>query len=216
MDKLENMNDSLWERIESLMKSQNLTQKEFAAEIGVNPVTITEWKKGKSHSYQKIDTMRRIADALGVSVEELTQENPPIPQKFRYDRMNTLVQETGVSKSHICRKLGKSRYFLRDSEKNNTDIQGECLQIIADALGTTPEYLSGETDEKNPPAPKSESGRNQADELEERFMNAARRLPLPQKIALVEILEAAVGNGSAEIPQIRSRLSASQAVPVGR
>ena len=77
MYKMENMNDSLWERIESLMRLRNLNQKEFAAAIGVNPVTITEWKKGKSRSYQKIDVMRRIADTLGVSVEELTQEKTP-------------------------------------------------------------------------------------------------------------------------------------------
>ena len=87
--------DSLWERIESLMRSRNLNQKEFAAAIGVNPVTITEWKKGKSRSYQKIDVMRRIADTLGVSVEELTQENPPIPMSETgnpwAERMRTLT-----------------------------------------------------------------------------------------------------------------------------
>ena len=95
MYKMENMNDSLWERIECLMRARNLNQKEFAAAIGVNPVTITEWKKGKSRSYQKIDVMRRIADTLGVSVEELTQENPPTPtpeaENPWAERMRTLT-----------------------------------------------------------------------------------------------------------------------------
>ena len=93
MYKMENMNDSLWERIECLMRARNLNQKEFAAAIGVNPVTITEWKKGKSRSYQKIDVMRRIADTLGVSVEELTKEGLSAPEDGNpwAERMRTLT-----------------------------------------------------------------------------------------------------------------------------
>lgn len=67
---------------------------------------------------------------------------------FRYDRLNELVKETGVKKSHICRLLGKSPYYLRDAEKIRTNITGEALKIIADAVGTTPEYLAGMSDEK--------------------------------------------------------------------
>lgn len=69
---------------------------------------------------------------------------------FRYDRLNELVKETGVKKSHICRLLGKSPYYLRDAEKTKTNISGKLLQIIADAVGTTPEYLTGETEERYP------------------------------------------------------------------
>lgn len=135
---------------------------------------------------------------------------------FKYDRMNALAEEKGIKKAHICRKLGRPVYYLRDVERNHSDIQGESLQIIADILGTTPEYLSGETDNKEPPTLENENGRKPEDELETRFMNAVQRLPLTQKVALLELVEAAVGNGSAETPQIRSRLSVSQAVPAGR
>lgn len=69
---------------------------------------------------------------------------------FRYDRMNLLAKEKGVKKAHLCRLLGKTQYYLRDAEKANTDIKGEALSIIAEALGTTPEYLTGESDDKNP------------------------------------------------------------------
>lgn len=69
---------------------------------------------------------------------------------FSYDRMNQLFKETGIKKAHVCRLLGKSSYYLRDAEKIKTDISGDNLQIIADALGTTPEYLTGETNEKSP------------------------------------------------------------------
>lgn len=131
---------------------------------------------------------------------------------FRYDRMNTLVQETGVSKSHICRKLGKSRYFLRDSEKYNTDIQGESLQIIADALGTTPEYLSGETDEKNPPAPKHEGGRKETStDTIAQIIETARRLQPVQQEFLLAFLRTVVQNAPAETPQSQRSWTVSQA-----
>ena len=57
-------------------------------------------------------------------------------------------KEKGVKKAHICRKLGKNTYYLRDAEKTNIDINGDSLSLIAEILGTTPEYLSGETDEQ--------------------------------------------------------------------
>lgn len=69
---------------------------------------------------------------------------------FRYDRMNALFAETGVKKAHVIRLMGKSSYYLRDAEKLNTDLHPKYVKIIADALGTTPEYLTGETDEKKP------------------------------------------------------------------
>lgn len=70
---------------------------------------------------------------------------------FRYDRLNALAQEKGIKKAHICRKLGRSAYYLRDAEKVNTDISDDQLAIIAEILRTTPAYLRGETD--NPEIP---------------------------------------------------------------
>ncbi len=65
---------------------------------------------------------------------------------FRYDRLNLLAKEKGVTKAHICRKLGKTPYYLRDAEKTNINIHGDQLSIIAEILDTTPEYLSGQSD----------------------------------------------------------------------
>ena len=74
---------------------------------------------------------------------------------FRYDRMNLLAKEKGISKAHICRELGKSPYYLRDAENADTDIRGDALEKIAFLLGTTPDYLAGKTDEKTPDIPYS-------------------------------------------------------------
>ena len=69
---------------------------------------------------------------------------------FNYDRLDQLVKETGKKKNYLSMKMGFSGRYLNDAKKQNTDIKGEPLRVLAEELGTTPEYLTGETDEKNP------------------------------------------------------------------
>ena len=69
---------------------------------------------------------------------------------FRYDRLDELIKETGKKKKYLCEKLQKCPTYLRDAKKQNTNIKGHDLIILAQELSTTPEYLSGETDEKTP------------------------------------------------------------------
>ena len=72
---------------------------------------------------------------------------------FRYDRLEERIRATGKKKVYLCEKLNKCPTYLRDAKKQNTNIKGVDLQILADELDTTPEYLSGESDEKNNSAP---------------------------------------------------------------
>ena len=72
---------------------------------------------------------------------------------FRYDRLEERIRATGKKKVYLCEKLNKCPTYLRDAKKQNTNIKGVDLQILADELDTTPEYLSGESDEKNSSAP---------------------------------------------------------------
>lgn len=44
--------------------------------------------------------------------------------------------------------MGYSGRYLNDAKKQNTDIKGDPLQILADELGTTPEYLTGLSEQK--------------------------------------------------------------------
>ena len=67
---------------------------------------------------------------------------------FRYDRLDDLVKETGKKKNYLCAKLGKCPTYLRDAKKQNTNIKGEDLRILAEELNTTEAYLLGETDDK--------------------------------------------------------------------
>lgn len=67
---------------------------------------------------------------------------------FRYDRLEERIKETGKKKVYLCEKINKAPTYLRDAKKQKTNIKGVELQILADELGTTPEYLTGLSDKK--------------------------------------------------------------------
>lgn len=69
---------------------------------------------------------------------------------FRYDRLDELVKETGKKKNYLSEKIGFAGRYLNDAKKQNSDIKLEKVKILAAELGTTAEYLRGETDEKKP------------------------------------------------------------------
>lgn len=71
---------------------------------------------------------------------------------MKTDRIRALAKEKGLSLSFICSKLGVAHVYFIDIDKSGRDIPEDKLNIIADLLNTTPEYLKGETDQKEKPA----------------------------------------------------------------
>lgn len=67
------------------------------------------------------------------------------------DRIKELAKEKGVSLAFICSKLGLQRGYFVDVSHGRTSISEERLDIIADILGTTTDYLHGKTDKKEKP-----------------------------------------------------------------
>ena len=67
---------------------------------------------------------------------------------FRYDRLDELIQQTGKKKNYLSIAMGHSGRYLNDARKQNTNIKGNDLLVLAAELGTSPEYLTGQTDEK--------------------------------------------------------------------
>ena len=53
--------------------------------------------------------------------------------------------------THLCNLIGKGRGYIKDVRYKDRDMPEEYLQAIAADLGTTPEYLRGETDIVTPP-----------------------------------------------------------------
>lgn len=71
--------DDIVSRIILAMKEKGIDQKTLAAEIGVRPQAITEWKKGITASYTRY--IQSISNVLGVSADYLLtgQVSEPAP-----------------------------------------------------------------------------------------------------------------------------------------
>ena len=68
------------------------------------------------------------------------------------NKIKTLAKSKGITLSFICEKLNLHRSYLNIVERNKTDISIDRLEIIADILDTTVEYLRDETDFKEKPS----------------------------------------------------------------
>lgn len=71
---------------------------------------------------------------------------------MNYDKLEALVKEKGVSKTFLCQIVGRERYYLRDCKKNNFIPPDDHIAAWADALGTTADYLTDKTNQKEKPA----------------------------------------------------------------
>lgn len=71
---------------------------------------------------------------------------------MQIDQIESLAKEKGLSLSFISTQLGLRRTYLKDVKLGRSSIPADRLAQIADILGTTPEYLRGETDIKEKPS----------------------------------------------------------------
>lgn len=65
------------QNIITLMEQQNCDNQTLASVLGLNRQVVTDWKAGRSKSYQKY--LSQIADYFGVSVDELLGKPTPKP-----------------------------------------------------------------------------------------------------------------------------------------
>ena len=71
-------------------------------------------------------------------------------------RIEEIAKEKGLSLSFVSTQLGLRRTYLKDVKAGRSSIPADRLAQIAEILGTTPEYLRGETDIKEKPADSGE------------------------------------------------------------
>ena len=99
------------DRIFALLEQNKLEQKAFAAEIGVAPSKVSEWKKRKSTSYNR--RLPEIAHVLNTSVEYLLngQEKPaPITESgLDATKYHMLNEENRALVDQMIEKLLKSQ-----------------------------------------------------------------------------------------------------------
>ena len=67
------------------------------------------------------------------------------------DRLRCLLKENGLKMSYFNNLLGKNRSYLSNVLSGSDSIDDLSVELIAEKLNTTPEYLKGETDKKEKP-----------------------------------------------------------------
>lgn len=107
---------------------------------------VIKQKNAIPEEYQKI-----LAEELGVTVNYLN-DLPEEKDKYEIDKIKELAKEQGKSLSYICKQLNVANNYLTDVAAGRNQLKPDRLAQIADILGTTPEYLRGETDIKEKPA----------------------------------------------------------------
>ena len=71
---------------------------------------------------------------------------------FDYDRFEQLRRSKGITKKFIAQSLGRSATLCQDWKQHKSQPSPDQLRRVADILGTTPDYLMGETEEPAPAA----------------------------------------------------------------
>lgn len=115
------------ERIFELVGQKYKEQKEFAVDIGVNPKTVSSWKRGVK-SYR--DHIEKIAEVLGTTTEYLlTGKEPDAPP----------AGEFSEEELHILRQIhdrpGMRVMFSLTSKATDEDVR-KATEIIRAFLGT--------------------------------------------------------------------------------
>lgn len=70
------------------------------------------------------------------------------------DKIKSLAKEKGVSITFLCQAIGQGAYYFNDVKRRNGSIPDDRLDKIAEILGTTKEYLTDMSDQKEKPTPK--------------------------------------------------------------
>lgn len=84
------------------------------------------------------------------------------------DRTKKLAKSRGVKLVYLCSQVGETQCYLNDVKLGKRRMTPDKLAKIAEILGTTPEYLLGETDDPEiKKAPSTEPGSIRPDQLAE-------------------------------------------------
>lgn len=66
------------------------------------------------------------------------------------NKIKTLAKNQGITIAFICKQLGNGRGYLNDVANGKNTMPDERIRKTAQILGTTFEYLTGQTDDPKP------------------------------------------------------------------
>lgn len=67
-----------------------------------------------------------------------------------FSRLDQMVKAQGKKYSYLCELIGHKRNYISSARAGNGTLSTPELEVLAQELGTTVAYLTGETDDKAP------------------------------------------------------------------
>jgi len=105
------------------------------------------------------------------------------------ERAKKIATEKGINVSFVCREVGKSRGYISQMLVSGRDFPDEMLAPVANALGVTVEELTGESEQKEKPAPQMENG---LDTKAQATLNKMKKLSPEQQAAFWDMLNTTI------------------------
>lgn len=133
---------TIGESIKSARKAAGLTQKELAQRLGLSFQSIAQWENDLRKP--KIETLKKIADALGCTISDFDEELPPlmsVGDNIRYWR-----KYKGLTEQEFGEKAGISPDVVKKYENGSLTPKRTDVKKMAQALDDTPDLLYLDTD----------------------------------------------------------------------
>nr|DAG05516.1 MAG TPA: helix-turn-helix domain protein [Siphoviridae sp. ctNHj22] len=105
------------------------------------------------------------------------------------ERAKQIAKSKGISFAFVCTQIGKSRGYLAEILANGRDIPEKMLEPVAQALGVPVEELTGESEQKEKPAPQMENG---LDAKAQATLNKMKKLSPEQQAAFWDMLNTTI------------------------
>jgi transcriptional regulator with XRE-family HTH domain len=148
------------QRILELLEQKDMTQRELAQKLGITEVSVSRYINGthKPHS----DIISKIAECLNVSVDYLlgrtsNKNEEELIQKFIIESMETsfsqrlieLLESNNISQRELAMKVGVQEATISRYINEHRAPHSIVVSKIAEVLGTTTDYLLGNSDNKD-------------------------------------------------------------------
>ena len=105
---------------------------------------------------------------------------------FDLTRLESLAKTKGISKTHLCSLVGRPKYYLNDIKNKGTQAPDDYIEVWAQTLNTTPEYLKGETDIKEKPTARNG---DEHSEIMKKIISGTSKLPEEKQLLVLELIK---------------------------
>jgi len=196
----------LYNRIESLCQSKNISITTMCKESGVSRASLSDLKAGRKQGLSS-ETLSKIAIFLNVSVDYLLTGYPAkitIGRKITQSISHNIQhhrEEAKLSQRQFADILGVDESFVVGLESGQITLDREMLYRICDALRLIPGNFIPRDDEELTEDEEyllSRRGKKSPDQLlltegEEMLLNLFRQVPADQQELVLQMIRAALG-----------------------